>query len=37
MQLFFNGLCLTQFGRGAQYSLATLPKETLDLALNGVL
>jgi hypothetical protein len=37
MQLFFHGLWLTQFGGGGQYSLAALLKETLDLALDGVL
>jgi hypothetical protein len=37
MQLFFHGLWLTQFGGEGQYSLATLLKETLDLALDGVL
>jgi hypothetical protein len=38
MQLFFHGLRLTQFGGGGvQYSLAALLKETLDLALDGVL
>jgi hypothetical protein len=36
MQLFFHGLWLTQFG-GVNYSLAALLKETLDLALDGVL
>jgi hypothetical protein len=36
MQLFFHGLWLAQFG-GGQYSLASLLKETLDLALDGVL
>jgi hypothetical protein len=38
MQLFFHGLWLTQFvGEEGQYSLAALLKETLDLALDGVL
>jgi hypothetical protein len=37
MQLFFHGLLLTQFGGGGQYSLAALLKETLDLALDGLL
>jgi hypothetical protein len=37
MQLFFQGLWLTQFWVEEQYSLATLLKETLDLALDGVL
>jgi hypothetical protein len=39
MQLFFHGLWLTQFFflGGGQYSLAALLKETLDLALDGVL
>jgi hypothetical protein len=37
MQLFFHGLGLAQFGGGGQYSLAALLKETLDLALGGVL
>jgi hypothetical protein len=36
--LFFHGLWLTQFGGGGgQYFLAALLKETLDLALDGVL
>jgi hypothetical protein len=35
MQVFFHGL--TQFGGGGQYSLDALLKETLDLALDGVL
>jgi hypothetical protein len=37
MQLFFHGLWVTQFVGGGQYSLAALLKETLDLALDGVL
>jgi hypothetical protein len=38
MQLFFHDLWLTQFGGGGgQYSLAALLKETLDVALDGVL
>jgi hypothetical protein len=38
MQLFFHGWWLTQFeGGGGQYSLAALLKETLDLAIDGVL
>jgi hypothetical protein len=37
MQLFFHGLWLTQLGGGGQYSVAALLKETLDLALDGVL
>jgi hypothetical protein len=38
MQLFFQGLWLTQFGGGeGHYSLAALLKETLDLARDGVL
>jgi hypothetical protein len=36
MQLIFHGLLLTHLG-GGQYSLAALLKETLDLALDGVL
>jgi hypothetical protein len=38
MQLFFHGCdWLSFFGGGGQYSLAALLKETLDLALDGVL
>jgi hypothetical protein len=39
MQLFFHGLWLTQFGggEGGKYSLVALLKETLHLALDGVL
>jgi hypothetical protein len=37
MQWYLPGLRLTQFEGGGQYSLARPLKETLDLALNGVL
>jgi hypothetical protein len=38
MQLFCSRFVTeTQFGGGGQYSLVALLKETLDLALDGVL